>query len=86
LRSAKKVFFLGFGYDPQNLEILGIPRLFQETTKPPAIFGTGKGLLSEEIESSRLRLGLDQFVNPIIKDCDCAELLRRYFVGQGDRA
>ena len=37
LRSARKIFFLGFGYDPQNLEILGIPQRFDGKSQLPAI-------------------------------------------------
>jgi hypothetical protein len=80
LRSVRKIFFLGFGYDPQNLEILGIPQRFEGKSPPPAILGTGKDLYKEEIHSIQLRLGRN--LEPVIENCDCTVLLRKYLVGQ----
>lgn len=84
LRSAKRIFFLGFGYDSQNLELLGIPQRFEGISQPPAILGTGQGLFQEEILSIQLKLG--RSLAAAVKACDCAELLRKYFVGQDNRA
>jgi glycosyltransferase involved in cell wall biosynthesis len=81
LRSAKKIFFLGFGYDKQNLEILGIPQRFKDIPKPPSILGTGQGLLSVEIKKIKLRLGRPESV---IEACDCKELLRKNLTEQDD--
>lgn len=80
LRSAKKIFFLGFGYDPQNLEILRIPQRFKDIPQPPLILGTGRGLLQEEINEIKLRLG--SRLEPVIENCDCTQLLRKHLVGQ----
>jgi hypothetical protein len=80
LSSAKKMFFLGFGYDPQNLEILGIPKRFETGSKPPKIFGTGRGLLPEEIKSIQMKLG--PFRTTTIDEVDCTELLRKHLVEQ----
>jgi hypothetical protein len=80
LRSAKKIFFLGFGYDPQNLEILGIPQRFKKIPQPPLIMGTGQRLHQEEI--SRVKLRLESSLEPVIENCDCMVLLRKYLVGQ----
>jgi len=79
LNSARKIFFLGFGYDLQNLEMLGIPKRFEGISTPPSILGTGQGLFQEEIHS--IEQGLGNLV-PAIKACDCTELLRKHFVGQ----
>jgi hypothetical protein len=84
LRSARKIFFLGFGYNSQNLEILGILQRFEGISQPPAILGTGQGLFQEEILSIQQRLGMS--LTPIVKECDCTELLRKYFVGQYNHA
>lgn len=84
LRSARKIFFLGFGYDSQNLELLGIPQRFEGISQPPTILGTGQGLFQEEILSIQLRLGMS--LAPVVKECDCTELLRKYFVRQENRA
>jgi hypothetical protein len=83
LKWAKKVFFLGFGYDSQNLEVLGIPQRFQARSEPPEIFGTGQGLLPEEIQSTQMKMGPG--LPPTIKEFDCTELLRRYFVGRDSK-
>ncbi len=83
-RSARKIFFLGFGYDPQNLEILGIPQRFKDIPQPPLILGTGQGLLQEEINKIKLRLGSS--LEPVIEKCDCTELLRKNLVGQDNHA
>ncbi len=80
LKTAKKVFFLGFGYDSQNLEILGIPQRFKTGLESPAVFGTGYRLLPEEIETAQSNMGLTNW--PTIKEFDCTELLRRYWCGQ----
>lgn len=81
LRSAKKIFFLGFGYDQQNLEILGIPQRFKDIPKPPSILGTGQGLIPAEINKIKLRLGRPESV---IETCDCTELLRKNLAEQDD--
>lgn len=84
LRSVRKIFFLGFGYDPQNLEILGIPQRFKDKSQPPIILGTGQGQLQEEIDKIRLRLGSGIIPAPAIEDSDCTILLRKYLVGNND--
>ena len=43
---AEKVFFLGFGFAKENLEILNLPNAFQPQQQ---IFGSGVGYLKEEI-------------------------------------
>jgi hypothetical protein len=80
LTSARKIFFLGFGYDPQNLEILRIPQRFKDVTKSPLILGTAQGQLKEKIENIGLRLK-NRINSPpaiTIEDCDCTMLLRKY--------
>lgn len=81
LKAAKRVFFLGFGYDSQNLNILGIPQRFEGKSKPPAILGTGQGLYQEEILSIKMKIGMSLALT--IKNWDCTELLRKGFVGTG---
>jgi hypothetical protein len=80
LKGAKNVFFLGFGYDRQNLDALRIPQCFQGRSEPPKIFGTGQGLLPQEIQSIEMEVAPG--LTPTIKELDCTELLRRYFVGR----
>jgi hypothetical protein len=78
IRSARKIFFLGFGYDPQNLEILGIPQRCKDIQPGPLILGTGKDLLQEEIDKIKLRLEIRE--EPVIENCDCTVLLRKNLV------
>jgi len=82
IRSARKIFFLGFGYDQQNLEILRIPERFKGSLLRPIILGTAKGQLKEEIDKIKLRFlsRVDAALAITIEDCDCAKLLRKYLV------
>jgi len=82
-RSATRIFFLGFGYDQQNLEILRIPERFKGSLLRPIILGTAQGQLKEEIDKIKLRFlsRLDPAPIITIEDCDCTTLLRKYLVG-----
>jgi hypothetical protein len=73
LQGAKRVFFLGFGYDPDNLRMLKIP---DRLKNKPQIFGTAVGLFPEEIERAQRVVGSESK----IESCDCTELLRRHLV------
>jgi hypothetical protein len=84
LRSTRKKFFLGFGYDPQNLEILRIPQCLKDIPQPPSILGTGQGLFQEEINEIKLRLG--SRLEPVIENCDCTVLLRKNLVEQDNQS
>jgi hypothetical protein len=46
LQSAKRVFFLGFGYDPDNLRVLKIP---DRLKNKPQIFGTAVGCFPKKL-------------------------------------
>jgi hypothetical protein len=74
---AKKIFFLGFGYDRENLEILRIPERFKTTQQHPKFYGTGLGLLPEQIHSIENRLGETY---TIVEACDCTKLLMKHLV------
>jgi len=80
IKSANKIFFLGFGYDAINLKILGFPQILPVRQK---VFGTGYQLYSEEIEKIKNffpnKSGAIRF-NPIILNSNCTELLRRFFL------
>ncbi len=85
ISQAEQIFLLGFGYAPENMEILGLPDVI-----PPGncrVYGTAFGMNDAEVKriSSQIRLGLrgDQVNsrNPgriVIKVMDCLELLRNY--------
>jgi hypothetical protein len=80
LSKARRVFFLGFGYAPENLDALGIPDVLANV---PFVCGTALGFTKKEIDGvmSRLRPGGSSGDKPlvtIIKDWDCRALLREY--------
>jgi len=87
IKNAKRIFFLGFGYAEENMEILEIPQNINIYTK---VYGTMLNFFEEEIErkvnyfiaktkldpeahknSARFKEG---FIN-----IDCAGLLRKFF-------
>jgi hypothetical protein len=82
IREASKIFFLGFGYHRENLQILGIGR---EDYGLKEIFGTGMGLSASKIDEITLLLKTaftltlpnspSLFSNPSIDKCGCRELL-----------
>lgn len=89
IRKAKKVFILGFGYANENLEILGIPDIFNHDQQ---VFGTALGMTEIEIKrtlikisnrkggggTSPLRNNSIKRNNVILADLDCRMLLREY--------
>ncbi len=86
LRRAEQIFFLGFGYAPENMEVLGLPEII-----PPGncrFYGTALGLNETEIKriKDKIRKGLKPdsvgFTNPErvegIEPVDCLDLLRNH--------
>jgi hypothetical protein len=83
LESAERIFFLGFGYAPENMEVLKLPELI-----PPGceVYGTAFNMMEKEVEDilHTVRSGTKPDPNvPVpsdttIKACDCLMLLRRY--------
>jgi len=85
LSEADRIFFLGFGYAKENLEILGLP----DALRPGQyVYGTAMGLTQKEIERIEmlLRQGLKRPQNPghvlgeihLNRDFDCVALLREH--------
>jgi len=82
IRDASKIFFLGFGYHRENLQILGIGT---ENYGHKEIFGTGMGLSANKINEITLLLrsaftitipnSNTLFSDPSIDKCGCRELL-----------
>ena len=76
---AKRIFFLGFGFAPENTKVLGLPGIISYT-KP--IYGTAQSFTKHEIQKVK------EFIqrsfpkdrrfetNPIIEDKDCYQFLR----------
>lgn len=81
ISSAKRIFFLGFGYASENLEILNIDKTLNDDQ---AIFGTALGFRKKEIEdirnsiTSNFKYKKGVYQNPIIEDMNCVSLLKEY--------
>lgn len=79
ITSAKRIFFLGFGYALENLRKIGIPFILRPGQK---VFGTGFGLTPHEIELIKLNLNGDWVADwqkdIIIEPVDCLQLLRNH--------
>lgn len=81
LKQSDETFFLGFGYAPENMEVLGMPGII-----PPKclVYGTAFNLIKEEAEriESAINHGRRQVYNirptKIESNVDCLMLLRRY--------
>lgn len=78
---AKRIFFLGFGYAQENLDILNICKNIHPDQQR---YGTAFGYLPKEIEDIRSVLSASSepkpsdHDNPRIKDMDCVTLLREF--------
>ncbi len=81
IREADQIFFMGFRYDLNNLEVLGFPDILSPNQK---IYGTGLGFYNEEIEeiknifSAHGDIGIP-LNNINILDINCTSLLRRFY-------
>jgi hypothetical protein len=75
---AERIYFLGFSYQNENLEILNIPKSFTQKMK---VYGTALSFFKEERD--RIETRMTNTINPkmeiYIQDCNCCELLKRYF-------
>jgi hypothetical protein len=86
LDAAERVFLLGFGYAPENMEILKLPGIISKASE---FYGTSFGLESREIQDicdrifKGLKNDLPLRINPqtikLEKEMDCLKLLRTYF-------
>ena len=87
----KRIFFLGFGYAQENLDAIDLMNNIDHTSK---IYGTAKGMTTKEIRdvnncflvtkgtlhsvgNVRHREN-DKYIDAIIKDAGCYQLLREY--------
>lgn len=82
ISGADWVFFLGFGYAKENLDILGIPEVLNRNQH---IYGTALGFTQREINNVRSILqgtadsdSKGGAVNVNIENLDCRALLRKY--------
>ena len=76
---AKRVFFLGFGYAQENLQLLDIPEVITDNQE---VYGTALGFTDKEIARIRktlsTNLAIKMGVNPIVEPINSYELLREY--------
>jgi hypothetical protein len=76
LENAKRVFFLGFGYDTVNMQRLGLPNSIKNVGR---IYGTGYGLSKHQIENRKLIFEkVCNLAQIHIEDCNCRELLQNF--------
>ncbi|MEA2096599.1 MAG: hypothetical protein U9P73_07915, partial [Candidatus Cloacimonadota bacterium] len=78
IKDAKRIFFLGFGFAEENLEILNLISNINANQK---IYGTAKGLTKNEISKIKSYFSKTHNAdNPdlIIENCDNLTLLRNY--------
>lgn len=84
ISSAKKIYFLGFGFAPENLKILEIPHVLKPGQK---IYGTALNWKKREIEElEKIFIKNEDFYKAlhetkselIIKNTNCLDLLRDY--------
>ena len=74
IKRAKRIFFLGFGFARENMDILGIPHVFKHE---PEIYGTALGWTEKELIEIRgyLRSSFmiqdPRYNNPYIKNLNC---------------
>jgi hypothetical protein len=85
LKQAKQIFFLGFGYAPENMEVLGLPGLIAQDCW---VYGTAFGANDKEVKRIRNRVIKGLRTDPpsikcefriVIEPVDCLEILRNYW-------
>ena len=83
-KQAKQIFFLGFGYAPENMDVLGLPGLIPQTCW---VYGTAFGANDKEVKRIRNRIIEGLRTDPpsvkvenriVIESTDCLDLLRDY--------
>ncbi|MCP4748027.1 MAG: hypothetical protein GY874_18105 [Desulfobacteraceae bacterium] len=84
IKNSERVFFLGFGFAQENLEILDLPATLNSSRE---IYGTALGMTQKEIgyiinfiRMQGIEAGLPRLVSCTIKirEMDCRQLLREY--------
>lgn len=76
LAEAKRIYFLGFGYDTLNLQLLGFPAILR---KEHEVFGTAFKKTKGQIEVVKNKILGNKSLNRFeIIDCNCKDLLKEY--------
>ena len=78
ISEASKIYFLGFGYDVTNLKLIGVPEILSQDQ---TIYGTAVGSYPEEIDAIKKLIRSPNYkYDPAIFNCNCTELLRRFYL------
>lgn len=77
ITTAKRIFFLGFGYAEENMEILGFPKILDNISLP-AIYGTAKGEAQKKIKEICDQIRPNCYNSIKIENYGCLQLLREY--------
>lgn len=79
ISEANRIYFLGFGYDERNLQLLGFPKILNDRHE---IFGTAYEKTQGEIDRIKKSIAGNKSIKTIkrfeIKSFDCLRLLREY--------
>ena len=78
IRKAKLIFFLGFGYAKENLELLDFPHILQPDQK---VFGTTYGFISKEVRDIKEKYFITEEIpekNIVLEDCNSLDLIRNH--------
>lgn len=78
IRKAKNIFFLGFGYAKENLELLDFPQILQPDQK---VFGTTYGFISKEVRDIKEKYFITEEIpekNIVLEDCNSLDLIRNH--------
>ncbi len=78
IRKAKIIFFLGFGYAKENLELLDFPHILQPDQK---VFGTTYGFISKEVRDIKEKYFITEEIpekNIVLEDCNSLDLIRNH--------
>ncbi|MBN2182514.1 MAG: hypothetical protein JW715_11430 [Sedimentisphaerales bacterium] len=84
ISQAEQIFFLGFGYAKENMDVLNMPSLI-----PPScqVYGTAFGMVEKEVKNVLHTMrsgrkadsnGYRERYDTMIESCDCLMLLREY--------
>ena len=76
IQDANRIFFLGFSYDPDNIEILGVNEILRET-QGKTIYGTAMGIPERRVMDLRKSWGRNHVVY-LEKEMNCKNLLFEY--------
>ena len=81
IKQSEQMFFLGFGYAPENMEVLGLPSIIPQRC---LVYGTAFGANDKEVKRIHKRIIDGDTTDSkaarrkVIEPTDCLELLRNY--------